>query len=233
MFRNKLSYYHGTSQMIWDEIKKQEKIVPSHIKKVGDYWITKGAYFVCENPYIALWYAHVASLRDNSDPVVLKIEYEVDRDKKGEILNLLTSDGHKALSIAHEMYKEKIGLADPTMDGENLDSLSLQLLMTHTSLKGVIAAFQEGLSFQGMILQSRYQNKHVPQQKGFSPGDHVEICFYPELELKETPVLVKSKKELLDEVEPSCKIWQLVCEGLTEPLNDGKFKNNLKSFLQS
>lgn len=77
MFRNKLKYYHGTSITRFTKIQQDKKVIPSHLKKVGEYWITRGAYFVCENPFIALWYAHVASLHDKSSPVVLCIEYEI------------------------------------------------------------------------------------------------------------------------------------------------------------
>jgi hypothetical protein len=233
MFRNKLLYYHGTSQKRWKIIQQENKIKPSHVKKVGDYWITKGAYFVCENPYIALWYAHVASMHDKSSPVVLEIEYEADKDSKGEILNLLTSEGHMALAIAHKYFKDKVD--DTVYDSTvNLDSVSLQMFMSNSpTLKGVIACFQEGKSFQNIIFENAYKNKYVPEQKGFSPGDHVEICFYPEFSLDKVTVKTITKRELLQRIDPDCNIWELVCDGLTEPLNNEKFKESLMKNLKS
>jgi hypothetical protein len=231
MFRNKLTYYHGTSLKNWNIIQTEKKIKPSHTKKVGDYWITKGAYFVCENPYIALWYAHVAALRDKSQPIVLAIEYEADKHRTGEILNLLTADGHKALSIAHNLYKEKLKITNSRQmrdTNENLDSVSLQLLMERSEkLKGVMASFQEGRSFQSMIIEHKYINKYIPEQKGFSPGDHVEICFYPELDLNGAEIKTISKKEILSDIDSECNIWELVCQGLTEPMTDEDFKQRL------
>jgi hypothetical protein len=236
MFRNKLKYYHGTSTERWERIKEDKNFKPSHIKKVGEYWITKGIYFVCENPYIALWYAHVASIKDNSEPVVLCIEYEADKENTGEILNLLTSDGHKVLAIAHSMYSEKVNLKGDSLiseENENLDSVSLQLLMNNTkSLKAIIASFQEGKSFQNILHEHNYVNRFVPSQKGFSPGDHIEICFYPVLDLDELNITALNKADVLMDSEPCC-IWDCVCNGLTDPLDDSDFKNRLKESLSN
>ena len=235
MFKNKLKYYHGTSQKRWDKIQVEAKFKPSHIKDIGDYWITKGIYFVCENPYIALWYAHVASTKDKSKPIVLCVEYEADKDDKGEVLNLLSSDGHKVLAIAHSLYKKKIQgnqTIAPFDRNENLDSVSLQLLMNNSkTLKAIIASFQEGKSYQNMIFENKYANKYIPEQKGFSPGDHIEICFYPELPIEDLNIQILEKQQILEENQLDCNIWAFVCEGLTEPLDECDFKTKLKKSL--
>jgi hypothetical protein len=239
MFRNKLKYYHGTSIKRWEKIKSEKKFIPSHIKKVCDYWITKGIYFVCENPYIALWYAHVAALQDKSEPIVLCLEYEADKAKKGDVLNLLTSDGQKLLAFAHHLYSEKLEISteknsdlEDTQNG-NLDSVALQLMLKNSkSLKAVIASFQEGNSYQTIIHNHDYKNKFIPSQKGFSPGDHVEICFYPNFEFEDFQLAELSKDSIVDQTDPLC-IWNHVCEGLTEPLENGNFKTKLKKSLSN
>lgn len=237
MFSNNLKYYHGTSESRWALIKSESELKPSHLKKIGDYWITKGVYFVCENPFIALWYAHVASLNDHSNPLVICIQYEIDDTRKSEIVNLLTSDGHKLLALAHNLYKNKLNLdliKSTVTEHENMDSYALELLMSKSKkIKGIIACFQEGNSFQSMIIEHKYTNKYIPLQKGFSPGDHVEICFFPNLKIGGLELKILSKKEILTEVEPGCNIWELVCQGLTEPLENSKFKIELSDFLNS
>jgi hypothetical protein len=239
MFRNKLKYYHGTSIKRWGKIKHDKEFILSHIKKVGDYWITKGIYFVCENPYIALWYAHVAALHDDSEPIVLCLEYEADKWKKGEVLNLLTSDGQKLLSYAHKLYSDKIKISTEKSNdieenqNSNLDSVVLQLMLKSSkSLIAVIASFQEGNSFQSIIHNHDYVNKFIPNQKGFSPGDHVEICFYPNFVFENSQIGELNKNSIINPTDPLC-FWDQVCEGLTEPLENGSFKTSLKSALSN
>jgi hypothetical protein len=235
MFTNSLKYYHGTSLKRWEKIQSENQFIPSHIKNIGAYWITKGVYFVCENPYIALWYAHVAALKDKSKPIVLCIEYAAGKKNKSEILNLLTSDGHKVLAIAHNLFKKKLeNNHDHSYFGMdvNLDSVSLQLLMNNSrSLKAVIACFQEGKSYQNMIFEHKYKNQYVLEQRGFSPGDHIEICFYPDLKLDDLNIKPLEKNDILDNSDPKCQIWDYVCAGLTEPLDESKFKKALRKSL--
>lgn len=236
MFRNKLKYYHGTSISRWNEIKKDKMFKPSHSKEVGQYWITKGVYFVCENPYIALWYAHVAASNDKCTPIVLCFEYEADKEQDGRVLNLLTADGHKVLSYAHSLYAKKINsglITASDEDNENLDSVSLQLLLKNSNkVEAIIASFQEGKSFQSIQHSHDYNNKYVPSQTGFSPGDHVEICFYPKFDFEKLQLQELSKSDILDNENPYC-IWKDVCNGLTESLPIGNFKNKLIKALEN
>ncbi|MDR0969172.1 MAG: hypothetical protein LBM67_01370 [Lentimicrobiaceae bacterium] len=234
MFKSKLKYYHGTSTKKWSTIEIEGKFKPAQEKKVSDYWITKGIYFVCENPYIALWYAHVAALKDASKPIVLCIEYEIGGEDTSKIINLLTSDGHKLLTTAHHLHKEKLGLKNDSSSFDdnddssiNLDSLALQLFMSKTSTKGVIASFQEGKSFQKMITGKGYENKHVPTQKGFCPGDHVEICFYPDLDIKGLGIKTFTKGDIVTTSEQA--FWDMVCTSLSSSLPD-KFGENVLKF---
>jgi len=235
MFTTKLKYYHGTSQKRWDKISKDKKFVPSHIKKIGDYWITKGAYFVCENPYIALWYAHVAAINDKTEPIVICLEYEIKDEIQNTIVNLLTSDGHKLLAMAHNLFMKKLSLTavkSAVNENDNLDSYSLELLMSKsTYLKGIIAFFQEGQSFQSMLLEHRYKNRYTPHQQGFSPGDHVEICFYPELEVNPAELSTFTKADLVNELDDECNIWEMVIQGLTSPIENIEFKKKLLNYL--
>lgn len=235
MFRNSLKYYHGTSETRWKKIEVEGVFKPSHLKKIGDYWITQGAYFVCENPYIALWYAHVSAMADNCKPIVICIEYEIKQENDKIVLNLLTADGHKLLAKAHNLYKKKLNLdviKSQIPEHGNLDSYSLELLMSKSdTLIGVIAFFQEGQSFQSMILEHKYANKYTPQQKGFSPGDHIEICFYPEFKFDQNRTSTFTKKEIIEEQGAECNIWELVCEGLTLPIENDKFKKRLSIYL--
>lgn len=237
MFKSKLKYYHGTSELRWQKIQEEGLFKPSHLKRIGDYWITQGAYFVCENPFIALWYAHVSAMSDKSKPIVICLEYEVKQEKDKIVLNLLTSDGHKFLAKAHNLYKKKLNLEalkSQISINDNLDSYSLELLMSKSkTLIGVIACFQEGQSFQSMILEHKYTNKHIPQQKGFSPGDHVEICFFPDFKFEGYEITTLSKDEIINPEEPDCNIWELVCDGLTLPIENEKFRNNLFSYLNN
>ncbi|MBC2845704.1 hypothetical protein [Winogradskyella flava] len=214
MFSDKIKYYHGTSEKAWREIKSEKKFKPSDVKEIGNYWITKGVYFVCENPYIALWYSHVAATKDNSKPIVICVEYSIDQDKKSH-LNLLTSDGQKLLNQAHLLYKEKIGSIS---NNENLDSVALYLMLKKSKkLKAIIAAFQEGISYQKLIHKHDYKNKYVRNQYGLSPGDHLELCFFPNLDLESISFQELRKEEILDKNDPYC-LWNTVCSSLNESL---------------
>lgn len=217
MFRNKLKYYHGTSEKTWKKIQADNKFKPSDVKEVGNYWITKGVYFVCENPYIALWYAHIAANNDKSNPIVICLEYSFDNDEDAH-LNLLTADGQKLLNQAHLLYNEKLG---NIAKNDNLDSVALYLLLKKAKkLKAVIAAFQEGKSYQKMIHKHDYENKYVKSQKGLSPGDHLELCFFPNLNLDNLSIFELNKDDILDRNDPLC-IWNQVCSSLNENLPRG------------
>lgn len=245
MFKNKLTYYHGTTDKNWAKIQREGKIKPNNVKSIGSYWITKGAYFVCENPLIALWYAHISCHFDKSPikstPVVLCIEYEADSSGTGEIVNLLTSNGHRLLSYAHRKFKEKLSnrLSSDETDAlqnknYNLDSKALQLLLDKsTILKGIIASFQEGESFQKIIHNKNYENKYVPFQHGICPGDHVEICFYPHFELNENVGIRALKKEdLIDEDNMHIPIWPHVCMSLNNALTSKGLRKGFNDYLK-
>lgn len=229
MFRGELKYYHGTSTKVWEKIKADNMFKPSDVKDVQNYWITKGVYFVCENPYIALWYAHIAAVNDKSDPIVICVDYSVD-PKKGDVLNLLTSDGHKVLNLAHNLFKEKLHGIE---ESYNLDSSSLYLLLKKSkTLKAVIAAFQEGESFQKIIHDHDYENRYVKGQSGMSPGDHIEICFFPDLALDSLELKELTKKDILEKNNPHC-IWNNVCLSLNKSLPQGGFRNKVEKKLAS
>lgn len=83
-----------------------------------------------------------------------------------------------------------------------------------------------------MILENSYRNKYIPEQKGFSPGDHVEVCFFPDFDTENITVSGLTKKQILQDVDPDCNIWELVCQGLTEPLENSPFKEKLWNALK-
>jgi hypothetical protein len=177
----------------------------------------------------------VASLKDKSKPIVICVEYEIDKSKSHKIINLLTSDGHKLLASAHNLFRIKMEIEslDSPLEVENLDSFALELLMSKSpSFKGIIACFQEGQSYQGMIYNHNYENKYVNKQTGFSPGDHVEICFYPDFELENQEISLLNKKDILKDSDEICKIWELTCKGLTDPIeSDQEYKEVLLNLL--
>ncbi len=218
MFRNRLTYYHGTTEARWMRIQSERVFRPNDTKAVGKYWITKGAYFVCENPLVALWYAYLACWTDKreGDPILIAIEYEADRHRTGEVVNLLTADGQAVLAHAHSKFQSVIPpelAADSTV---NLDSTVLELLLTKTlTAKAVIAAFQEGTSYQRLLNDGSYRNPYVTHQTGVCPGDHAEICFVPELSLENVDGLrVVDHEPLIDGRSQLSPLWPLVCRGL-------------------
>ena len=232
MFSQPLTYYHGTSIKNWKLIQKEKLLKPNFSKSVGSYWITKGAYFVCENPYIALWYAHMIAFNQKSTPIVLAMTYSAKSQPDSQIINLLTSDGQKLLSKAHSLLKQKLkNIVNPYEGNENLDSTALQSLLNNTeSSKAIIASFQEGKSYQSIHHGHDYTNKYVTNQTGISPGDHVEICFVPELNIENVEISLLSKEDILKDNTPCC-LWDVVSESLTEPV---QFQNEdyKKRFLE-
>lgn len=213
MFGNHLTYYHGTSTDQWEQIQRDGVFRPNDSKAVGGYWITKGAYFVCENPYVALWYAHLTCFRrKKGKPVVLAFDYKAGTD--GDVINLLTSDGQAVLAHAYERFRDKV-FSSLTLADENLDSVVLELLLSKsTMVRAVIAAFQEGTSYQ-RLHGGCYSNPYVTHQTGICPGDHAEICFVPDLSLDELGSIREvDDLELTNSGCWTSVLWPLVCRSL-------------------
>lgn len=236
MFRNKLTYYHGTTESRWENIQQEGLFKPNDKKPIGGYWITRGAYFVCENPYIALWYAHFNSCfseNKNDEPVLLSFKYEANKHNEGNVINLLTADGHKLLTYAHNKFRDVIPKNEA--NDVNLDSKVLELLLKKSkTAKAIIASFQEGSSFQKLIHESNYINPHVLSQNGICPGDHAEICFYPNLGISEVENLSSEDiNELTSVGNGDFDLWPLVCKSLNSVLNGKNKQDEFNRYLSN
>ena len=236
MFRNKLTYYHGTTESRWKKIQAEKLFKPNELKPIGSYWLTRGAYFVCENPYIALWYAHLScflSKNKKEKPVLISFNYQADRGNTGEVVNLLSSDGHKLLIYAHNKYKSIITVDEKTQPENNLDSKVLELLLKNSKkAKAVIAGFQEGISFQKLVHDGDYQNPHVVSQHGICPGDHAEICFYPNLSFDEVEnIEVVNDADLVKDKKSITALWPLVCDSLNCALTNQEFRDGFSAYV--
>lgn len=226
MFSNSICYYHGTTDISWQNIKNSGEFIPS--SDIGKYWVTKGVYFVAENPFIALWYAWVTTFRHNKNihktktkrhvPVVLKTTYAGDIN----VLNLVSADGHMRYHDAHSMLKNKLKTVHFDIL-DNIDSFVGVEIFTSGAYNAILAAFNEGKTFQRLIQGSKYQNPYG--YNGHKYGDHVEICFYTYKNLAD--ITLHNHSDLIQGHNSS--YWEHLCMALTESLPGQK---NLKEFMR-
>jgi len=215
MFSNSLCYYHGTTDITWQNIKNSGEFIPS--SDLGKYWVTKGVYFVAENPFIALWYAWVTTFRHNNNihtitakrhvPVVLKTTYAGD----GKVLNLVSANGHMFYHNAHSMLKNKLKTKYfDTLD--NIDSYVGVEIFSSGAYDAILAAFNEGKTFQRLIQGSKYLNPYG--YNGHKYGDHVEICFSTYTNLDD--ITLHNHSDLVHGHNKT--YWEHLCMALTECL---------------
>lgn len=238
MFKNTLSYYHGTTLTNWNHIKKQGVLKPNEKKQIYDYWLVKGVYFVAENPFIALWYAWVRTYLENKDndnidskqhiePVVLQLKIKLGDD----VVNLLCSDGHNLLHRAHNALKEISPQKKYSLPlRANFDSYALQLILKETNNKSFLAAFQEGESFQFSIHNWHPKNPFNKEFKGIRYGDHIELCFGDYLPISNMALTVLKHSDIV--INEQQNYWKTLCKALTDPLSDKK-SYRLKKFMKS
>ncbi|MFA7062306.1 MAG: hypothetical protein WC156_15990, partial [Pedobacter sp.] len=155
--------YHGTSS------KCYEKILQTGLtKNKTNYtnWLApSGVYLFCSRPLLAYKYALKKSMSDKHKykdneikPIV--IEVKLKKHFACDVLDLTTDDGIYRLHNAHQQlkssindmssidntcpsYKDSIEMAlGPITESYNFDSKALELMITRSEFKIVIAAFK-------------------------------------------------------------------------------------------
>lgn len=234
MFSGEMTFYHGTTDVAWENIKKDRFFVPKHDKDDGEYWTAKGVYFACNNPYIALWYAHFRCyLSDNEDAMAMVVKFKCKLPNTTSIINLLSDEGSRHLLKMHiGLKKIHAATVKAVSVHTNVDALALKHLPDALESDDVcvISSFQEGESYQTIVHGHRFQNKYISDRIGFCVGDNVSVCFLGSVsidKLGEYEILRSDQLIALDKKE-SPEIFPIICQGLNNKLLAGSFAHSAR-----
>lgn len=235
MFSTEMVFYHGTTDSAWESIQKDNRFFPNNNKDDGEFWTAKGVYFACNNPYVALWYAHFKcyiSGDKERKPVVIKFIHAIPSETK--IVNLLETEGARLLLKMHTDLKEIHRVTKKAVTiNTNLDALALKHLPDALDTEDIciFSAFQEGSSFQQIIHGHDFRNKYISERVGFCVGDNVSVCFLENIllsKLGKYEILTSEQLLQLDN-DYDLQIFPIICEGLNKKLLAGDFSSNKKS----
>lgn len=245
MLSSDLKFYHGTTKSSWDVIQQEGFFKPKETKKIGKYWITKGVYFVCENPYYALWYAKFKCFLDYvnkkkqgipcdavvEQPVVIEVEGLLSMADLQ--IHLLTSYGMRILMQSHRMFlmhyrrnRRKYGQHD------NLDAHALMQLKNIYRGKNVciLAAFQEGESVQRIMLDNIFLEEYMKERSGFCIGDNISACFLdwvPLAAVSSYSILTENDILKRDAYSGTPSLYEKMCDGLNCKLCEMEYYKEL------